>query len=171
MPNWCDNIVTISHPDPAELQRLLDAVNSGRLLSTYIPEPASLEKGGLVSMPDGSQVPTMSQPQWEWRIANWGVKWEITDRIGEATLQDGKVRFRFDSPWSPPIPLWIELDRQGFEVTALYFEPGMGFCGRFSDGTDKCFEESIATDAPRDIAVAFNFEDFYGEENAEGRDE
>lgn len=165
MPNWCDNIANISHPDPAKLQELVDACKSLRLLATYIPEPATLPLGEVVELPDGTPIRTMSGSQWNWRVENWGTKWDINHFIGEPAIENGKVRLRFDSAWAPPIPLWETLADLDFVVEAYYFEPGVGFCGRFTDGEDQCFDNNIKLNAPRDIAVLFNFEDFYGEDN------
>ena len=171
MPNWCDNYAKISHADPAKLQELVLACNSLRLLATYIPEPASLPLGEVVELADGTPIRTVSKSQWDWRVENWGTKWEINNFIGDLAVKDGKVCLRFDSAWAPPIPLWRVLADLGFVVEAYYFEPGVGFCGRFTDGVDQCFDDNIRLNAPRDIAVTFNFEDFYGEDNTEGRGE
>jgi len=42
MPNWCNNTMTISHPDPAMVQKAADAWNSGNFLQTLIPTPSKL---------------------------------------------------------------------------------------------------------------------------------
>lgn len=37
MPNWCFNQLTAQHPDPAMLEKLADALRSGRLFATFLP--------------------------------------------------------------------------------------------------------------------------------------
>ena len=68
MPNWCNNEMTISHADPYMIQRAADAWNRGEFLSDFIPEPKYIEP-----TEGGGQMPDW----WHWRIANWGVKWDL----------------------------------------------------------------------------------------------
>ena len=42
MPNWCNNTVTISHPDTAKLEALASAVKEGNFLKHIIPIPEDL---------------------------------------------------------------------------------------------------------------------------------
>ena len=37
MPNWCNNTMTITHSNPALIEKALDAWNSGQFLQTLIP--------------------------------------------------------------------------------------------------------------------------------------
>ena len=129
MPNWCNNDMTISHADPYMIQRAADAWNRGEFLQDLIPEPKELpvkENGG--QMPDW----------WHWRIANWGVKWDLgKDKYGdEAVVHDGSFNVGFESPWSPPVEAYKKLVDMGFKIEAYYFEGGIGFCGKFKDGWD-----------------------------------
>jgi hypothetical protein len=137
MPNWCNNELTISHPDPYMIQRAADAWNRDEFLGDLIPEPKEIPvKEGGGQMPDW----------WHWRIANWGVKWDLgAGEYGdEAVVQNNSFTVVYESPWSPPVEAYRKLTEMGFKIEAYYFECGIGFCGTFIDGEDT--EYSIEND-------------------------
>lgn len=77
---------------------------------------------------------------YEWNIANYGTKWDA----GEASIDDmgDELEIQFDTAWAPPVA-WLEkveplFPKLKFELH--YEEPGMGFKGVYSKGTDKCIE-------------------------------
>ena len=123
MPNWCNNEMTISHPDPYMIQRAADAWNRDEFLNDLIPEPKEIqanEKGG--QMPDW----------WHWRIANWGVKWDVADVYFEHQAEEDSIQFSFSTAWGPPVEAftrWAESDGR-VQFTLEYWEPGMAFAGR-----------------------------------------
>mgnify|MGYP003339928972 CR=1 FL=1 len=94
---------------------------------------------------------------YEWRIENWGTKWDI-ELDDKYVSQDGKmVQITFNSAWSPPIEAYEKLKELGFEIYALYFEPGMSFAGVWDDGEDFCVEycfedDNWADSMPDDLA-------------------
>lgn len=122
MPNWCLNKLTISHEDRSKVMEFVRAYKEGKACEHYLPRPAD-------------------QDWYEWNIANWGTKWDIGSDNGEVhglnpTIVDNEATMSFDSAWSPPIGLYKELVLRGFRVIASYFEPGMGYCGVWTDGDD-----------------------------------
>ena len=42
MPNWCNNNLTLTHSDPAMIQRAVTAYQEGKLLQEFIPCPQEL---------------------------------------------------------------------------------------------------------------------------------
>ena len=38
--------------------------------------------------------------------------------------------------------VYEELVAQGFSITAYYYEPGMGYVGKYEDGYDECYDYS-----------------------------
>ena len=129
MPNWCNNEMTITHADPYMVQRAADAWNRGEFLSDFIPEPKYIEPSE-----GGGQMPDW----WHWRIANWGVKWDLGKGKynEEAEVQNGSFSVGFESPWSPPVEAYKKLVEMGFKIEAYYFEGGIGFCGQYVNGWD-----------------------------------
>lgn len=122
MPNWCNNTMTISHPDPAMMEKAAAAWNSGDFLSVMVPRP-----------------PEMTD-WYSWCLANWGTKWDIgrdSALDNDAIIEGNSFTVRFDSAWSPPIFAYQKLEEMGYIVIAYYFEPGMDFCGKYAHGVDE----------------------------------
>lgn len=129
MPNWCDNTLTITHPDKVKI----DAIEAGlirkennELFQTILPRPASEEESW-----------------YEWNVNNWGTKWEASIHDWERQ-DDNTIWVSFDSAWSPPTALYEYMERNGYTVDAMYWESGMGFCGRYVDGYDDYYEYDIS---------------------------
>ena len=80
------------------------------------------------------------------RVDNWGTKWDI-EFDNAFVMDEGKtVSLSFNSAWSPPIAAYEKLKEMGFEIYALYMEPGMGFAGEWEDGDDYCVEYDFTND-------------------------
>ena len=43
MPNWCDNTITLTHSDPAMIQRAHDALERSEFLNEFHPVPSELK--------------------------------------------------------------------------------------------------------------------------------
>ena len=183
MPNWCNNEVTITHEDPAMLERLEKAWREGRLFAEVIPEPDYAVTPVALTYPDVSALfakteeerakimanePTIREESWwDWRVQNWGTKWEVggPNDEGNALLSEGQLYLYFESAWSPPIGIYEELIEQGYGVTAYYWEPGCAFCGRF---TTEVGDETFKDDAPPpDIDEVFGITQFREETEAD----
>ena len=92
-----------------------------------------------------------NQGGYEWCITNWGTKWNARHlddySPNPEELGDNLILVRFDTAWSPPIPVVGKMSEMfpQLEFTLKYFECGMGFQGIFkaSKGeviADKCVE-------------------------------
>jgi hypothetical protein len=149
MPNWCDNRATFTHEDPQQITRLVNAAKAGKLFNEFLPMPPEL----LEQAPIGDDyevkrdaivarnLQEFGYPSWyEWSLDHWGTKWDISE-VPEEMFElsdDGKtVTFSFDTAWSPPTEWYDNIE--GFGIAAYYYEPGGGFCGRWSseDGDDQ----------------------------------
>lgn len=141
MPNWCANKLYLSHDDKDMMDRFINAFNRTGTCNEFVP------------MPDGY----IESGEWyNWSIDNWGTKWDIGANRGHlTTTKHGSVECNFLSAWSPPVGLYEKLDELGFRVTAVYFEPGIGFCGIWSDGEDECMNISNNDDIPNYIVKHF----------------
>jgi hypothetical protein len=111
MPNWCDNHLTLRHKDANKLEAAIEAFKENKLFQHFIPLP---ETG------------------WDWNfcVENWGTKWESEYDESNLTMEGNTVRCTFLTAWSPPIGVYKAMCEQGFEVEAMYCEPGMCFVGR-----------------------------------------
>lgn len=135
MPNWCDNTLTLTHEDPTQIDRAITAFREGKLCQEFQPMQAEL----------------LEDESWySWRIDNWGTKWDIGgETAGHVDrLSENSVYFAFESAWSPPVGFYSFLvEELGFTVDAMYYEPGMGFAGRFYDGEDQFVQWSSLEEA------------------------
>lgn len=140
MPNWCSNTMEISHKDPAMLQKACDAWNEGKFLSTMVPEPDYTTTE--VKKTFGEGVANPESAWWDWRVQNWGTKWDIgyhSDYDNKAVIENGSFLVFFDSAWSPPVEAYRYLEDLGFEITATYYEGGCAFVGSYANGGDECY--------------------------------
>lgn len=123
MPNWCSNTARITAPEPViqELRARIEATQcpSGSvmpgILDLMVPEPRDIGDGW-----------------YDWRVANWGTKWEIShiDVLDES--EPDAIELGFESAWAPPLEAfraWAERDgRVTYRID--YIEEGVGFVGR-----------------------------------------
>jgi hypothetical protein len=172
MPNWCENKMTVRHTDPYMLKRARDAWMKHEFLNEFIPIPHELKiVSGRVGADDApDQVLLVAQQvsnkdkygytDWyTFSVNEWGTKWDIGYHKDEdnAPYNENQAEFtvRYNSAWSPPEAACFKLVAMGFDITNYYYEPGMGFCGVFEDGTDTTYSTG---QAPEEIQEQFGFD-------------
>jgi len=152
MPNWCMNNLTIEHEDIEKVNEFVAAYKSGDTCEHYLPTP---------KRDDGE----LSDDWWDYRVNNWGTKWDFGGE-GEWIEQDGNaVRCSYDTAWAPPIGLYERLQVLGFYVKASYFEPGIGFAGRWIDGEDDHYDGGVLEDFPQDLVEEYNMTEWYEDDD------
>ena len=94
---------------------------------------------------------------YDWRVTNWGTKWDVVDvEITQSLLlhddepdtddpwtMNASFSFNCWTAWSPPVPVWDKLHEMGISVDADYQDEGMMFEGRYVNGEDKCWEPEL----------------------------
>jgi hypothetical protein len=129
MPNWCVNKLEVSG-SKVDVSKFIDSnCNRDRILqfSASIPTPPETLDG------DG---------WYQWRIANWGTKWELSESETEAfppieqdASSEGIVYSScyFPTAWAPPIAWTTKVSELFPKVTLSlwYDEPGMSFAGLY----------------------------------------
>jgi hypothetical protein len=170
MPNWCNNLMTISHNDPAMMERAVKAWNSGEgFLKEFIPIPYELTLVGGARI-DITKITNMDHHRemeaairainlkyfghadwYDFCCSEWGTKWDIGTDGDKAKLDGNSMTVRFDSAWSPPTRAYEKLAEMGFQITAYYSEFGMQFCGRWDDGIDESFQIPNTADEARKV--------------------
>ena len=188
MPNYCSNYAKFTHSDTKQIARVAEAFAKGALMQEFHPCPAVLEdpRGTSYGGPEkdeqdalrASNVEQHGYADWyDWRVANWGTKWDVGDNDADVGYTEGDttVGFSFDSAWSPPIEFYSKMQELGFTVKAYYYEPGMAFCGRFDDGDDEEHDikgngDWVLENIPDDINEAMGIYDSMAswEEDEEG---
>ena len=188
MPNWCNNSVEIYHEDPAMIERVRTAFNGEGLLKEFIPVPQALLDTVSGSMGEDKREAHEAQQKanveqygyanwYDFCVNEWGTKWEIGADGNQAQDIPGGLMLGFDSAWSPPIAAYEKLTEQGFRITAMYYESGMGFAGVWDNGADDYYEyggldsKGIAETLPAELDEAFGISESAAEWEAEQEEE
>ena len=140
MPNWCNNSITISGPTET-IKQVWDDAHDGEdfaLLNAMVPMPTELE-----DTTKGSNGDALNW--YDWRVANWGTKWDISDEgLEYVDNKDGTSHITgwFDSAWAPPIEAYNTFldDMDNCSIEATYEEGGMDFAGIYDNGDDEYLE-------------------------------
>lgn len=110
----------------------------------------------------GLELPFGKEGWYEWRIVNWGCKWdasfgepfmalgssdmdlEATVAAKGETVTPTVAVYKFDTPWGPPAP-FVERASELYpelEFTIRYGEPGSGFAGEMRCVSGLCVEDA-----------------------------
>jgi hypothetical protein len=138
MPNWCNNSITISGSTET-IETLWEEASKddSGLLQAMVPMPKDL---------DGTTSPS-DLPNWyDWRVTNWGTKWDVDlEGLEFTNNHDGtsSITGWFDSAWAPPIEAYNTFldDMDGCSIHATYEEGGMDFAGIYEDGEDQGMDD------------------------------
>ena len=139
MPNWCENVLTISG-----LKNVLDEFIVVARLNK--PKPCNLNNLDVCEEDEvlnfNSLYPIPSNiidlaDSYDWEVKNWGCKWGACEsKIYENS--DNEVEYEFLTPWAPPRNFLIKVSRDFPELKFRleYEEPLMGFGGiiKFQNG-------------------------------------
>ncbi len=188
MPNWCDNVIRISHEDPAMIDRVVKGQES--LFMEFFPTPQQLldttsghfgdeDKQRALEVQQQNNIKQFGHKDWYyWNIANWGVKWDI-ELEDIHRPNDNTLEAHFYSAWRSPDEAYVKLCAMGFRIDAMYNEPGMGFCGKFIGDKNNHYDVgfnysdfSVSWDGIRGVIVKeldeqFGITDFINEDNDE----
>jgi hypothetical protein len=137
MPNWCNNTATV-HVDSEEKKNdLLKWFRGDSPFNDICPQPEGAE-----------------EVWYNWRIENWGTKWEPeVETIHDDFDKYKTVHLDFVTAWGPPTGIYQKLTELGYKVYAAYIEPGMDFCGTYSpEKGDQYLEDytKIVNEWPRE---------------------
>jgi hypothetical protein len=153
MPNWCNNTLTITGNEE-DIKRFIKQAKQKNTeenkktelsLGNFLPVPTELEN---TQAPNNNEVQAKklvkkygAKDWYDWRIKNWGTKWDITAK--KIRRSNGKVCYGFESAWSPPCEAVLKMSEQYNELafTLEYDEPGMAFKGCF-----ECYQGSVQND-------------------------
>jgi hypothetical protein len=146
------------------IERAAKALQAGQFLQEFIPCPKELtETVAQFGTNDHEKANREKYGYGSWydfNIANWGTKWDVNS--DNVAIEDANtVSASFDSAWSPPINAYEKLVEMGFEIEAFYYEPGMGFVGKWVNGDDDCYEyHGQTSDTVRDY-IGEELDDYF----------
>jgi hypothetical protein len=173
MPNWCSNVVEVSHPDRRKIVELRRAFRKGQMCNYILPVPQDLKDTMAGSYGDGDKqaaleaqtkrnVEKYGYGNWyDFCVGNWGTKWDVGDRGGDTRNDANSLTLTFDSAWSPPMGIFEKMVDEGYEVVAYYYEPGMGYVGKYDNGSDECIEYSGETSKTVRDAIGDELDDMF----------
>lgn len=189
MPNYCSNTLVLQHDEPAMITRAMKAFENGTLCNEFVPVPVELTETMAGSYSDPSEqkallertqqnVKRYGYGNWyDFCIGEWGTKWDVGDNGSAVQTNEGMATFSFESAWSPPIGLYEKLEELGFSVTAMYYEPGVGFAGVYDECGDDCYDltdmdsQSVREMLPTGLDAEFGISDNMEEWERENQDE
>ena len=150
MPNWCNNNLVLTHEDPAMIKRAYDALERGEFLNEFVPVPQELkdtvsgfigdpvEQAKLEAKTKANQEKYGAGNWYDFCVNEWGTKWDCGEQGASDIHPEGRMlHTSFDTAWAPPVRAYEKLVDLGFGVEAMYYEPGMGYCGSWQDGCDE----------------------------------
>jgi hypothetical protein len=168
----------ISHPDPKAIDRVVQAFKEGRLCDEFIPVPQELKDAVADGKTNEKLVEEYGYSNWyDFCVNEWGTKWDVGDEYSEPYRDTpNDLTFSFDSAWSPPTGLCVQLEAEGYTVRAYYYEPGMGFAGIYEDGYDETYSlegtsEEVKEEIPERLDEMFNITESMAEWEADNEDE
>ena len=158
MPNYCNNVVEIQGPQHI-LKTLVDHKLDFQKIHPYPPElditagregpDDSPEQRALVAAEESNLAKHGYKNWYDWCVANWGTKWNAggdNDAMqvdyDEDVGNQGIALFQFDTAWAPPLGVLEKLmeTHPELSIECRYHEPGVGFFGVWTDGSDRCYE-------------------------------
>jgi hypothetical protein len=192
MPNWCSNVVTLVHTDRTMISRAVKSTQKEALLNEFVPVPQALtetmegsfgdalEQARLAAQREGNRRTYGYSSWYDFAIGEWGTKWDISNGDNDYKIKKVDngytVTLYFDTAWSPPINFYDKLLALEFNVNAMYYEPGVNFCGQYFDGQDETYElsnlssEDVRSQLPKELDLAFGISESIAEYEAEEND-
>ena len=161
MPNWCYNSLRVSGP-AGEVKKFREAVTKDEgehgprfTMEGLWPTPPELLNESSPAMYRGDAEDVEAKAEWqrhhdslieqygaadwyEWRISNWGTKWDAADSEfssdedhPEQHLGYPVLNISYSTAWSPNSGFirWVSEVFPELHFRLLYEEAGMGFCG------------------------------------------
>ena len=149
MPNWCQNILEITGEE-ADLEAFASKAEDSKFsLETYYPMPEEPGEHLDTEKPHWTDILSMGgeMPDWyNWRIKNWGTKWDISEEggtffsseetelpvsSGTMTIEEGRISISFLTAWSPPEEGILNISKAypSIAFALRYAEAGNNFAG------------------------------------------
>jgi len=141
MPNWCNNTITFTGPKEKIKAIWDEAKDQDKFLQILYPMPTALEE---------TTSPSDSPNWYDWRVHNWGTKWDIDVEPGLEYREEGDtgiIQGWFDSAWAPPIHAYeyFLTHNEDCSIKSYYYEGGCDFAGEWYDFADAMLNPSDFT--------------------------
>jgi len=193
MPNWCSNVVTLTHSDRKMISRAVKSAQKDALFNEFVPVPQALsdttegsygdklEQARLNDLRESNRRTYGYSSWYDFAIGEWGCKWDISNGGDDYKIKKVDagytVTLSFDTAWSPPINFYDKLVELEFDVEAMHYEPGVNFCGQYFDGSEENYDLSSLTSdevkeqVPEELDNTFGISEQMAEYEAEQEEE
>ena len=138
IPNWCECLLKVTGPAKEIAKFKKKAKGRG-------PNPKKGDKPWPLSLhalvPQPAQFKEDGDGWYNWRLANWGTKWDVESRFVEESKE--LVEYGFDSAWAPPME-WLTKVGPQFPKLSFrlwYAEGGCDFAGVYTVEDDNASNE------------------------------
>lgn len=123
MPNWCENILNVSHTTPEFVEFMATGLDFDKIVPCPFNKPEEGEEA------------------YDWMVENWGTKWNVEEDPDLNFNNETAIFFR--TAWSPPIPVIKALAAMfpDIEFKLCYHDCGCEVFGIFSAFGDDCYDE------------------------------
>jgi hypothetical protein len=158
MPNYCNNNIRITADKEtvAKIAQSLKSNSDHGFLDCIHPMPTELKDtvaGSDNAKPEFQKkqseqlIEKYGADNWyDWRVENWGTKWEVNECYGDPVISDDgeTIEFGFDTAWSPAIGAYQNFlsSNPDASLFATYYEPGCDFMGVWDSGDDRYYTVS-----------------------------
>ena len=165
MPNWCSNVLYISHADPSMIDKIVDA-DREHLFETFFPCPQELRVEAQIGLKDDELSPEVREmyasnrekygaSHWyDWCWGNWGTKWDAAE-VDCERISPNKALLHFDTAWGSPVIWYDKMMKLGYIIRAYYSEPNMAFCGIHTNLANDHYEYESSDEIPQEIINEF----------------
>ena len=193
MPNWCNNVVSLTHRDRKMISRAVKSAQKDALFNEFVPVPQALsdttegsygdklEQARLNDLRESNRRTYGYSSWYDFAIGEWGCKWDISNGGDDYKIKKVDagyaVTLSFDTAWSPPINFYDKLVELEFDVEAMHYESGVGFCGQYFDGGEETYDlssltsEQVKEQVPEELDTTFGISEQMAEYEAEQEEE
>lgn len=136
MPNYCHNTLIFNSDKDTILQLKSDIINNDNMLSfeKLLPTPVELITKNIKS---NDELLILQQKYgydnwYNWRIANWGTKWDAIDSVINFEDQNN-INISFETAWCPPMNwLFYTIEKYNkLNVTIKFIDEMGGLIGLY----------------------------------------
>lgn len=133
MPNYCGNDVSIMFKSATDYNKFIVLMGVEDSTDPYLHYDSEKKGYGFFDRVVPTPQEKLNTEGWyDWRVSNWGTKWNpIVHNFN--TNDDGlTIELSMDTAWAPPKEFFITFSEMfpSAEITLIYLEEGMAFCGR-----------------------------------------
>ena len=148
MPNWCNNVLTLSGKDAETIYEILQKPDTKVLFESLIE--TNKQKYCKNEKIDGITEVKIDDKFFNWYNHNWneyGVKWDVPIHDVYMSNWERELQLDFDTAWSPPIEFIQKLSVKypELDINLKYSESGNDFGGNIDFvGGDIVYEDDLS---------------------------